>query len=227
MVINSDQDPRIEPHVIPPLDNNIGMANIWHLAERAGDDVPFSFNAGSGGDNGFGFESWPRRFRMKVNNNLPSDWKFVAKEDWHKYPLELKLGDERNLHFSVNIPESAAPRSGGIISIQQIDLATNRTVGSVVYKLYEDHLPPIKVKDIVIEPENGIPILTWKAVNMESETGLKDRIAYYEIFRDGKPVAKALWDSDPSKIDWQWKDKSDLRGKHSYTISAVDEGGNK
>lgn len=226
VVLEHTDDPRITPSVLPPNDNNVGIANIWFIAGRAGDPVILNFNVGTGGQLGYGLEPWPRRFILQVNNQLPPGWDWTLEGIEADKPFTLKLGEERAVQLKIQIADDATPHEGGAIEVQQVDIVTGMIVGGVEFNLYEDHRPPEAVQTVQAAIVNNSVVLTWNPVFKESVTKLKERVAYYEILRDGKAVAKVLRDGDPLKSGMQWTDFDSVSGKLTYAIRVVDEGEN-
>jgi hypothetical protein len=206
--------------------NNIAIANIWFIASRVNEPVLMSFTVATGGSSGFGLLPWPREFIIKVKDELPPGWDWTIEGAPVGTPFILKLGEERQANLKVQVPMGSAPHSGGSIEVQQVDVTTGLIVGGLSYNLYEDHRPPEKVRAVRANTIDGYAVLTWDKVIKESETGLRERVAYYEVLRDGKVVDKVLRDGDPYQPGIQWRDPAALRGRVTYILRVVDEGGN-
>jgi hypothetical protein len=226
VVLNHPNDPAITPAVIPPDDNNVGIANIWFIAGRAGEHVALSFKAGTGGKGGFGLRPWPRDFTLQVDDRLPAGWTWTLTGVQANQPFSMRLGEEREVQLQVSPPANAAPHSGGTLAVRQVDVATGRVFGGVQYNLYEDHHPPEAVGLLHVSLVDGSAVLSWDAVTREAETNLAERVAYYDVLRDGNPVARVVRDADPSQPGIQWTDPHPVSGTAIYTLRAVDEGGN-
>lgn len=226
VVLDHPNDPSIVPAVIPPNDNNVGIANIWFIASRAGEQVVLSFGAGSGGKGGFGLEPWPRDFVLKVDDRLPHGWTWTFEGIQADQPFSLKRGEERPVRLQIRPPTDAAAHSGGSFAVRQVDVTTGRVFGGVHFDLYEDHRPPEAVRALGVNLVDGKAVLTWDPVLQEAETGLPERVAYYEVLRGGAAVAKVVRDADPYRPGIQWIDPRPVRGSVKYTVRVVDEGGN-
>lgn len=226
VVLEHAEDPRISPTVIPPNDNNVGIANIWFIAGRAGEQVVMDFSVGTGGKSGFGLQPWPREFILQVNDQLPTGWSRTLEGIEADQPFTLRLGEERAVQLNIQVAGDAAPHTGGFIEVRQVDVATGRLVGGVEFNLYEDHRPPEAVRTLQAAILDGSVVLTWDPVLKESETGLRECVAYYEVLRDRNAVAKVLRDEDPYKPGMQWTDMDPVNGKVSYAIRVIDEGEN-
>lgn len=226
VVLTHDDDPAITPAVQPYQDNNVGVANIWFLAQRAGEQVTLPFNVGTGGSGGFGLGGWPRDFVLKVVDRLPPGWSWTLEGIGADQPFTLKLDEERTVQLNIQVAEEAAPHTGGAVEVRQVDVATERVVGGVQFNLYEDHRPPERVRSLTASLGTGRPVLTWDRVFVEAETGLTERVAYYEIFRNGKAVAKVMRDEEPTQPGMQWTDPDLVTGRLTYAVRVVDEGGN-
>ncbi len=226
VVLDHADDPIPIPAPSTKDHNNIAMANIWHLVARAGEEEYMSFVLGTGGSGGWGLTPWPRDFILEVDVNLPVGWNWELENITADDTITLKLGEEREVKLKVHAPDNAASHSGGSIELRQVDIATQQVVGGLSYNLYEDHFPPEPVQEPNASIEDGYVLLSWEEVRKESETGLRERISYYEILRDRKVVAKAVVDQDPTKPGYQWKDSTRLYGSADYSIRAVDLGGN-
>lgn len=226
VVLDHTSDSPISPVVSPPLDNNVGIANLWFIAGRAGDTVSLSFGAGTGGKSGFGFDQWPRDFMLQVNDHLPTGWIWHLEGALADEPFTLTLGEERKIDLFIDVAEDAPPHSGGSVEVRQIDVQTGRNVGGVQFNLYEDHLPPIAPAALSTRVIDGQVELTWPEVAQETESGLRERIAYYLIIRDGRPLAKATIDA-AAMPGFQWIDTTAPSGAVKYQVTAVDEGGNE
>lgn len=223
-VLNHTNDPAIFPAVIPYEDNNVGIANIWHIAGRAGERMDVSFSA-AGSGSGFGFKSWPRDFILRVEQDLPG-WTITMEGAEAGSLFTLQLGEEKNITVMVDIPEGVEPHTAGAIKVEQVDVKTGKVIGGVMYKIYEDHLPPEPVDKIAAMVGEKSVVLTWEPVWIEENTGLEDRVAYYEIFKNGQPYKKLVRDEDPFAYGMQWIDR-DLSGdKLTYAVRVVDEGKN-
>jgi hypothetical protein len=188
--------------------------------------VVLHFNLGTGDKSGFGFKRWPRRFRLQVKDGLPAGWSWALEGVDAERPFPLRLGEIRPVDLHVQVARDAPPHSGGSIEVRQVDVATGRIVGGVEFTLYEDHRPPRPVDKLKAAVVNRTVVLTWDPVLSEVETGMRDRVAYYEILRDGKPVAKALRDGDRFQPGMQWTDSDTKGGKRTYAVRVVDEGDN-
>ncbi len=138
----------------------------------------------------------------------------------------MKLGEQRKVYLKVQVPKDAKPRSGGFVAVRQVDLKTSKVGGGLRYDLYEDHRPPRKVEKVRVEYVRGLPVVTWPAVVFEEGTLETERVAYYEVFRDGKPIAKVVRDEDPKREGIQWTDTSCVSGAATYTVRAIDEAKN-
>lgn len=226
VVLSHANDPPITPPVPAKDDNNVAIANIWHLAARAGEQMVLSFGAGSGGRSGFGLGEWPRDFVLRVNDELPAGWTWTLEGIAANEPFTLRLGEERQVSLTIDVPDDAPPHTDGAIDVRQVDVATGRVVGGVHFDVYEDHLPPQAVQTLAAALLDGHAVLTWDPVRTEVETGLRERVAYYEIRRDGRPVAKVVSDGDEARPGMQWTDPVALNGAAVYGIHAVDEGAN-
>lgn len=206
--------------------NNIAIANIWHLTARAGEEEYMSFVMGTGGRGGWGLTPWPRDFVLEVDANLPTGWNWELEGAPVGQPITLKLGEEREVKLKIHAAENAAPHSGGSVEVRQMDVATQQVVGGLIYNLYEDHIPPEPVRELRANLVDGYALLNWEEVRKEAETGMRERVSYYQILRDGEVVAKAVIDQDADKPGYQWKDPERLQGTVVYSIRAVDQGGN-
>lgn len=226
VVLDHPDDPLPSPAPATKNHNNIAMANIWHLAARADEEEYMSFVMGTGGSGGWGLTPWPRDFILEVNAELPAGWEWEIEGVPVGQPITLKLGEEREVKLKIHAPENATPHSGGSVKVRQVDIATQQVVGGLSYNLYEDHLPPEPVRQPNANLVDGYALLSWEEVRKETDSGLRERVSYYEILRDGKVVAKAVLDQDPDKPGYQWKDSDRLAGTVVYSIRAVDEGGN-
>lgn len=218
-------DQAITPAVIAYEDNNVGIANMWYIAGRAGERMDVSFSAATGGKSGFGFTSWPRNFILRVKQDLPR-WTMTIEGAEADSPFTLQLGEEKKITLMVDIPDGAKPHTAGQIKVEQVDVETGKVVGGVVYNIYEDHHAPEPVgKVIAMIGEKGVQ-LTWEPVWAEGNTGLEERVSYYEIIKNGQPYKKVNRDEDPFAYGMQWTDR-DLSGdKLTYAVRVVDEGGN-
>ncbi|SFG79740.1 hypothetical protein [Neptunomonas qingdaonensis] len=226
VVLNHPEDSVSSPTVQPWEDNNIGIANLWFIAARAGHSMPLPFYAGSGGQPGFGLTPWPREFRLDVIDRLPEGWAWGMEGINAGENFTLKLGEQRKTVLTVIPSDVAVAHSGGYVEVQQVDLDTGRIVGGVRYDLYEDHRPPARVEKVTGILSNGKALLSWQPVISEAETGLRERVAYYQVFRDGKALTKVVRDTDPHQPGIQWADSETPEQTAVYTIQAVDEGGN-
>ncbi|MCP4573960.1 MAG: hypothetical protein GY838_16495 [bacterium] len=227
VVLTHGEDPPITPPVIPYEDNNVGIANIWFIAGRAGERMSLSFDAGTGGRSGFGLAPWPRQFRLAIVDSLPDGWRWELEGAAADTPFALKLGEVRPVTLTVEPPADAAPHTGGVVEVRQVDVITGRVVGGVTYNVYEDHRPPEPVKGVFAELSSRGLVLNWDPVLREAGTGLPERLAYYEVAVDGKAVGKAFRDADPARPGFQWRPRVDAAEDARYTIVAVDEGGNR
>ncbi len=224
-VLNHAYDPAITPAVIPYEDNNVGIANMWHIAGRAGQRMDISFSAATGSKSGFGFTSWPRDFILRVKQDLPG-WTTTIEGAEAGSPFALQLGEEKKITVRVDIPEGVRPHTAGAIKVEQVDVETGKVVGGVIYNIYEDHQPPEPVDKIAAMVGEKSVVLTWEGVQIEEKTGLEERVAYYEIYRNGRPYKKLIRDEDPFSYGMQWTDR-DLSGDTlTYAVRVVDEGGN-
>lgn len=226
VVLDHPDDPLPSPAPSTKDHNNIAMANIWHLVARANEEEYMSFVMGTGGSGGWGLTPWPRDFMLEVDVNLPDGWTWELEGAPVGQPITLKLGEEREVKLKIHAAEDAAPHSGGSVEVRQVDIATEQVVGGLSYNLYEDHLPPEPVREPRANLVDGYALLSWKEVRKEAETGLRERVSYYEILRDGKVGAKVVLDQDPDKPGYQWKDPVRVRGTVVYSIRAIDQGGN-
>ena len=226
VVLSQASDPPITPTAPPYADNNVGIANIWFIAGRAGEAVVLNFRVGTGGRSGFGLEPWPRDFVIKVDARLPVGWTWTVEGIEADKPFTLKLGEERAVQLAIKVAGDAAPHAGGTIEVRQVDIATDRDFGGVHFNLYEDHRPPDRVRGVLVALANGRVVLTWEPVRLEAGSGLKERVAYYEIIRDGTVIAKTFTDEDPLQFGMQWSDRAAPPGKPTYAIRVVDEAGN-
>ncbi|MEJ2705239.1 MAG: hypothetical protein P8Z79_22590 [Sedimentisphaerales bacterium] len=226
-VLGHPADPAISPAVIPYQDNNVGCANIWYIAGRAGEELEISFSASTGGESGFGMTVWPREFILDVAGTLPVGWTVTTEDFEPDRPFALKLGQERQFKLNVFLSDKAKPHTGGTLQIEQIDVSTGRVVGGVCYNVYEDHFPPKRIGNIDALIGNDTVILTWEPVLIEQSTGLEEKVAYYEILRDGEVVTKVVRDEDPTRYGMQWND-FDFKGlgRQTYSVRAVDDAGN-
>lgn len=224
--LEHDDDPYIDPYAGVGADNNLASINIGVIAQRAGDEVNLSFNVGSGGRSGFGLKPWPRQFVIEVNDSLPQGWIWSLDGIQADVPFTLKLGEERPVALTVRLREGESPHTGGFVDVRQIDVETNKSVGGVYFNIYEDHFPPKQVEKLKSEIINGRPVLSWDRVKTETETNLAERVRYYEIIRNRKVVKKVALDEDPDKEGMQWMDLDFVGGKLTYSVRAVDEGGN-
>lgn len=226
VLLSHPDDPLPDPPPHAQGHNNIAMANIWFIAGREGEQELMSFNVGTGGKSGFGLTPWPRKFIIKVDDNLPTGWNWTMEGVPVGAPFTLKLGEERQAKLKVDVAEGAAPHSGGSIEVLQVDVDTDMVVGGLSYNLYEDHRPPEKVRAVRASIVDTFAVLTWDEVFKESETGLRERVAYYEVLRNGKAVDKVLRDGDPHQPGIQWTDATPVQGSVAYSVRVVDEGGN-
>ena len=184
-VLNQPNDPAISPAVIPYEDNNVGIANIWYIAGREGERMDISFSAATGSKSGFGFTSWPRDFILRVKQDLPG-WTTTIEGVEAGSPFTLQLGEEKKITVNVDIPEGVKSHIAGTIKVEQVDVETDKVVGGVMYKIYEDHHPPKRVNKMAALVGEKSVVLNWEPVRIEEKTGLEDRVAYYEILRNGK-----------------------------------------
>ncbi len=226
VVLNHTSDPAITPAVAPYADNNVGIANIWFIAGRAGQAVALDFNVGTGGKSGFGLAPWPREFRLEVISELPEGWSWTLAGVEADQPFTLNLGEERAVKLNIDVAADAAPHTGGSIKVRQVDIATGTVLGGVQYDLYEDSKPPQAVATAHASLLDGKALLSWTPVLLEAETNLPERVAYYEVLRNGEPLAKVLRDEDPEKSGMQWTDPDPLTKTTHYAVRVVDEGGN-
>lgn len=226
VVLNHANDGAITPVVPPYADNNVGIANIWFIAGRAGEAVALDFNVGTGGKSGFGLTPWPREFRLEVVNSLPEGWRWALAGVEAEQPFSLNLGEERAVKLSVTVAADAMPHVGGSISVRQVDVVTGTVLGGVKYDLYEDSKPPQAVGNARVSLLDGKALLSWNPVLFEADTNLPERVAYYEVLRDGEPLVKVLRDEDPEKSGMQWTDPEVLTKTTRYAVRVVDEGGN-
>jgi hypothetical protein len=226
VVLDHTDDPLPSPAPSAKDHNNIAIANIWYIAGREGENEYMSFVLATGGSGGFGLKMWPRDFILDVEVNLPSGWSWEIQGAPVGEPFTLKLGEEREVKLSVHVAEGAQPHSGGSIEVRQVDVATHMSVGGLAYNLYEDQLPPEPVVELLANIVDGYALLSWAEVRKEAKTGLRERVSYYEVLRNGKAAAKVVLDGDPHKPGYQWKDTVPLRGTVTYSLRVVDEGGN-
>jgi len=224
-VLNHANDLAITPAVIPYEDNNVGIANIWYIAGRAGERMDVSFSAATGNKSGFGFTSWPRDFILRVKQDVPG-WTTTFEGAAADSPFALQLGEEKKITVSIDIPEGVKPHTTGVIKVEQVDVKTGKVVGGVMYNIYEDHQPPKPIDKIAAMVGEGSVILTWEPALIEEKTGLEDKVAYYEIFKNGRPYKKFIRDEDPFAYGIQWIDRNLSGDKLTYTVRVVDEGGN-
>ncbi len=199
---------------------------MWFIAGREGEAEYMSFALATGGSGGWGLKPWPREFILEVEVKLPSGWSWELEGATVGEPFRLKLGEEREVKLAVQVPEGAPPHSGGSVELRQVDVATKQVVGGLIYNLYEDHLPPEPVREPRANLIDGYALLSWPQVRKESKTGMRERVAYYEILRDREAVAKVVLDGDPHRPGYQWKDPDPVKGTVTYAIRVVDEGGN-
>jgi hypothetical protein len=226
VVLDHGQDPPISPTVAPYQDNNVGIANIWYLAGRAGDVATLSANAGTGGKSGFGLTPWPRQFRLEVVEHLPEGWEWSLNGLTVAEPFMLRLGEQRPFEVAVKLAPDAPPHSGGTLDVRQVDVATGAVVGGLYYELYEDHQPPTAVQALKSSIVDGHAVLTWEAVLTEAETLLPERVAFYELFKNGRSAGKITIDADECQPGMQWVDPEPLVHTTEYWLRVVDAGGN-
>lgn len=224
-VLNHPGDPAITPAVAGYEDNNVGIANIWFIAGRAGERLDISFSAGTGGESLFGFERWPRNFILRVINELP-EWAMAMKGANPGTPFSLQRGEEKKVHLEVNIPKETKAHTAGMIKVEQVDEETGKVVGGVLYSIYEDHRPPQAINEVTALVGEKSVQLSWEPARIEERTGQEEKVAYYEIFRNGQPYAKVLRDEDPFAYGMQWTDRHLSGTRLAYAVQAVDEGGN-
>lgn len=226
VVLDHSDDHNILPAVLPPNDNNVGIANLWFIAGRSGEDVTLDFNVGSSSKSGYNLKPWPRDFIIRVIDELPDGWGWTLEGIAADEPITFRLGEIRAVKLKVQVADDAPPHEGGAVKVQQVDVLTGKIVGGVEYNLYEDHMPPEAVQTVKGSVIDNKVELTWQPVLKEFETKLKERVSYYEILRDGKPTAKALRDENRFKTGIQWTDTETACGKSTYAVRVVDEGGN-
>ena len=226
VLLNHPGDPLPDPAPDARNHNNIAMANIWYIAGRANEQELLSFTVSTGGRSGFGLQPWPRQFIIEVKADLPPRWSWTLEGMPVDAPFVLKLGDERKAELKVKVAPDAAPHSGGFVEVRQVDVKTGMVVGGLSYTLYEDHRPPAKIGDLRASLVDGSVVLSWGPVRTEAETGLSERVAYYEILRDGRVVNKVLRDGDSNIPGFQWKDPIQPTGPTRYAVRAIDEGEN-
>lgn len=225
VVLSHSNDQPVSPAALPYEDNNVACANIWAIAAHAGERLDLSFSASSGGETGFGLAQWPREFAIEVDTNFPVAWKWELKGTTEN-KVVLKSGEEKKATISIAAPRDARPRSGGWISVRQVDVRSGKVVGGVKYQVYEDHFPPEPVKDIKVMLTDEGALLTWEPVKVEAKTGLEEKVAYYAVLRNGRQIAKVLCDEDPFAYGVQWTDAKPQGKRLSYSIRTVDEAGN-
>lgn len=226
VLLDHTQDPAISPTVAPYQDNNIGIANIWFIAGRAGEVATLSANAGTGGKSGFGLTPWPREFRLEVINELPEGWAWSLKGLNENEPFMLRLGEQRPFQVDVQLAADAPPHSGGSLEVRQVDVATATVVGGLYYELYEDHRQPMAVQVLKSSLVDGRVVLTWDPVLTETETLLPERVAFYEVFRNGRSVGRITTDADECQPGMQWADPEPLDRTTEYRLRVVDAAGN-
>jgi aryl-alcohol dehydrogenase-like predicted oxidoreductase len=83
--------------------------------------------------------------------------------------------------------------------------------------------PPVDEKISQIK-ENGKRVV---ALNWHSAYAGREPVTHYEIDRDGQKVAEILHKPQITKDPFSFNDRLDDEQRHSYTILAVDAGGNK
>ena len=223
VVLNHSEDV-LTAGATPPEENNIGIANIWFIAGRAGEEVGLAGTVGTGGKSGFGLGDWPRDFTMRVVHKLPEGWKVRLEGIPRGAPFKLELGEEKNFRVLVQTPKGAKPRDGGDIVVEQVDVKTGRVVGGLTYRVREDHNPPARISRVLCERIGKRARLTWERISTEAETGQRERVVHYEVLRDGKVMATPYRDEDPLRHGFQWTTDS-LDRASVYTVLAVDLGG--
>ncbi len=226
VVVDHPSDPLPSPAPSTKDHNNIAMANMWYIAGREGEAELMSFSLSTGGSWGFGLRPWPREFTLEVDVELPAGWNWELEGAPVGEPFTLKLGEEREVKLVVQVAEGAPPHSGGSVEVRQVDVATHQVVGGLIYNLYEDHFPPEPVRQPRANLVDGYTLLSWAEVRKEAKTGLRERVTYYEVLRDGEAVAKVVLDGDPHRPGYQWKDPDPVKGTVTYAIRVADEGGN-
>ncbi|MBN2169862.1 MAG: hypothetical protein JW819_00915 [Candidatus Krumholzibacteriota bacterium] len=226
MVLTHPGDPLLSPIGPPYRDNNIACANIWFIAGRAGEYVVVTFSAATGGKSKLGLEPWPRDFRLEVEQTLPRGWAWELAGATPDELFTLREAEERPVTVRVRIPADAEPHAGGQLAVQQVDAQTGAVVGGVDYRLYEDHLPPTSVDAVeALAGPSGVR-LSWEPIRAEAESGLEERVAYYEVLRNREILAKVLRDEDPLSFGMQWTDAHAVGERITYAVRVVDEGGN-
>jgi hypothetical protein len=224
--ICDEYDEPKDPYPGVAQDNNVASVNDWYIAQRAaaGESVTLSFTLGSGF--GFGLTPWPRTFIIRVKGQLPKDWSWKPEGFSIDKPYTLKLGEKDRARIRLNIPKDTKSHSNGYIELIQEDVLTKRVVGGLRYNIYEDHIPPKAVEGLKIENVKGKAVLSWAPIKAEAEGEFKERVLYYEVFRNGKYTKKVAMDEDTSRPGMQWTDPDGVVGSLSYSLRAVDEAGN-
>ncbi len=209
------------PAVLPPEDKNVAMANLWWIAQEAGKDAYLDFTASASAN-----QEGEQTFVLEVTDELPVGWKWRLSNVEPGEPFDLRPGENRRVKLRVKPPRGAQARERGRITVSQVHVDNKRTVGGVTFNIYEDHLAPNAVRILDAEIVRSRPVLTWEKSQTEAETGFVERIAYYEVSRNGKRVASVNGDEDARRHGVQWVDRAALGGRNVYTVRAVDEGGN-
>jgi len=224
VVLEHPDDPQTSTH--PPDDNNVACVNIGVIAGRAGDTVTVDFDVGAAGQKGFGLTAWPHEFIVTVSAETLRGWTWKIEGLKADEKFRIDRGESRKVRLLVDIPESAKPHESVEFFIRQLDADTRTAVGGVVYQIYEDHLPPRRIRALNAVLADGKPRLTWERVRVESKSGATERIARYEVLRDGERVAEVIRDEDLLCAGIQWTDPEPGSGRVAYTVRAVDHGGN-
>ena len=138
---------------------------VVHRGTCRGEAVTLDFSAGTGGKSGFGFQRWPRAFRLRVKDGLPAGWKWSLQGEGIgvNKPFRLRLGEQRPVKLEVTVPTDAGPHTGGELDVRQVDVATGRVVGGVAFRLYEDHRPAKSVPRIDVSLVDHSPCLNVAA----------------------------------------------------------------
>ena len=210
----------------PPNDNNTACLNINIIPTQAGKPTVLTFNVNSGGESGFGLQPWPRKIILQVDDHMPLGWNWVIDGIKANQPFILKLGEERAAKLKILPAHDADPHSEGFIDVRQVDAVTDKALGGIRFNLYEDHRPPERLRSVEIESFKGKIVLIWDPALKETETGLADQVSYYEILRNGKTVARVSQDLNYLESRMHWIDPDPPKGKLTYSLLVVDEGGN-
>src|SRR5947208_16087186 len=91
------------------------------------------------------------------------------------------------------------------------NLPRRRVVGGAEFAASEDREPPDAVSALRLAVVGTRAVLTFDPVVREAKTGLRERVAYYEILRDGKAVTRVIRDEDPIQPGMQWSDPEPLQ----------------